>query len=93
VTQAPATGLLVGSGKGRTDARGQLTLVTNRLPASLKGDLTFAVSAVSHPKLVYDPSRNTVTSATLSLTGTVPVVQPPVYRPGGGRDDDDRRRR
>lgn len=88
-----ATGLLAGSGQGRTDSRGQLVLVTSRLSSALKGDLTFTVAAVAHPKLAYDPTKNVVSSATLTLTGTTTVVQPPSYRPRGDRDDDDRRRR
>lgn len=86
-----STGLFAGSGQGRTDSRGQLVLVTTRLPATSKGDLTFAVTAVSHPTLVYDPANNVVTSATLTLAGATVVVPPPAYRPHGDRDDDDHR--
>jgi hypothetical protein len=89
-----STGLVVGSGQGRTDSRGQLVLVTTRLSSALKGDMSFAVTAVSHPKLPYDPTQNVVTKATLTLAGATVVVQPPSYRPhGAGDDDDDGRRR
>jgi hypothetical protein len=84
-----ATGLVAGTGQGRTDSRGQLVLVTTRLPASSKGDLTFTVSAVSHPTLAYDPTKNVVTSATLTLAGSKVVVQPPSYRPHRDDDHDD----
>lgn len=85
-----SSGLVAGTGQGPTDSRGQLTLVTTRLPASSKGDLTFAVTAVSHPTLAYDPTKNVVTSATLTLAGSTVVVQPPAYRPhGDGHRDDD----
>lgn len=82
-----STGLVAGTGQGRTDSRGQLVLVTTRLPVSLKGDLTFAVTALSHPTLVYDSTKNVVSSATLTLAGATVVVQPPSYRPHGDRDD------
>jgi hypothetical protein len=86
-----STGLVAGTGQGRTDSRGQLVLVTTRLPATTKGDLTFAVTAVSHPTLVYDSTKNVVTSTTLTLAGATAVVQPLSYRPHGDRDDDDHR--
>jgi len=85
-----ATGLVNGVGLGRTDSRGQLILVTTRLSAALKGDMTFTVTGVSHPKLPYDATKNVVTRATLALAGATAVVQPTSYRP---RDDDDGRRR
>lgn len=85
-----ATGLVNGVGLGRTDSRGQLILVTTRLSAALKGDMTFTVTGVSHPKLPYDATKNVVTRATLTLAGATAVVQPTSYRP---RDDDDGRRR
>lgn len=89
-----ASGVLVGSGLGRTDSRGKLVLVTTRLSSSLKGDLTLAVASVVHPKFVYDPAKNAVSSATLTLLGSTIVVQPPSYRPHGDHDhDDDNRRR
>lgn len=93
VVKVKATGLVSGMGQGRTDSRGQLTLVTTRLSAALKGDMTFTVAGVSHPKLVYDATKNVVTSATLTLAGSTTVVQPPSYRPHGDDDDDDHRRR
>lgn len=93
VVKVKATGLVSGMGQGRTDSRGQLTLVTTRLSAALKGDMTFNVAGVSHPKLVYDATKNVVTSATLTLAGSTTVVQPPSYRPHGDDDDDDHRRR
>jgi len=86
-----STGLVAGTGQGRTDSRGQLVLVTTRLPTTTKGDLTFAVTAVSHPTLVYDSTKNVVTSTTLTLAGATAIVQPPSYRPHGDRDDDDHR--
>jgi hypothetical protein len=78
-----STGLVAGTGQGRTDSRGRLVLVTTRLPATSKGDLTFTVSAVGHPTLVYDSTKNVVTSATLTLAGATVVVQPRSYRPRG----------
>jgi PKD repeat protein len=83
-----ATGLVVGSGQGRTDFRGRITLVTNRLSSALKGDLTFSVTGVAHPKYAYDAARNAVSDATLTLAGTTVVVQPPSYRPQVAGDAD-----
>jgi len=78
-----STGLVAGTGQGRTDSSGRLVLVTTRLPASSKGILTFTVTAVSHPTLVYDATKNVVSSATLTLAGATVVVPPPANHPHG----------
>jgi len=84
-----ATGLVKGVGVGRTNFKGQLTLITGRLPASLKGDVTFTVTGVAHAKLTYASAQNVVSSATLSLVGSSPVVRPPSYRPHDDDGDND----
>ena len=64
-----ASGLVVGTGQGRTDSRGRLVLATKQIAATAKGELTFSVVGVSHPKLAYSPAKNVVSRATLTFTG------------------------
>lgn len=64
-----ASGLLAGTGQGRTDSRGHLILTTNHIAVTAKGELTFTVVAVSHPQLAYSPTKNFVSRATLTFTG------------------------
>jgi hypothetical protein len=61
-----ATGLANGKVQARTDRLGQIEVVTPRMPAAQKGRITFTVTGVQLSGKVYDPTRNAVTTVTVT---------------------------
>ncbi len=61
-----ATGLFTGTVTARTNSRGQVTLNTPRLSSTVKGTQTYTVTNVVLTGFQYDPTKNKVTSATLT---------------------------
>jgi len=61
-----ATGLFTGTVTARTNSRGQVTLNTPRLSSAVKGTQTYTVTNVVLTGFQYDPTKNKVTSATLT---------------------------
>jgi PKD repeat protein len=61
-----ATGLVAGTVTAKTNNLGQITIVTPRLPSTLTGTETYAVTKVVLNGYTYDAAKNKVTSATLT---------------------------
>jgi PKD repeat protein len=61
-----ASGLVSGTVTARTNSRGQVTLNTPRLSTAVKGTQTYTVTNVVLTGYIYDPTKNKVTSATLT---------------------------
>ena len=61
-----ATGLASGKVQARTDRLGQIEVVTPRMPVAQKGSITFTVTGVQLTGKVYDPTRNAVTTVTVT---------------------------
>ena len=66
IVSLSVSGLANGNIQLRTDRSGQAEVVTSRLPASMTGSITFAVTAVQCPGKTYDATRNAVTSVTFT---------------------------
>jgi PKD repeat protein len=60
------SGLVSGTVTARTNSRGQVTLNTPRLSTAVKGTQTYTVTNVVLTGYIYDPTKNKVTSASLT---------------------------
>jgi hypothetical protein len=50
----------------RTNSKGQATLATTKISSALKGTETFTVTGISLAGYTYDPTKNRVTSVSLT---------------------------
>lgn len=60
------SGLVSGNATATTDSSGYVTINSSRLSSSLKGTITFKVTNLSLTGYIYDATKNTLTSATLT---------------------------
>lgn len=61
-----ASGLVAGSITATTNSKGQITINTPTLSATVKGTETYTVTKVARTGYIYDATKNTVSSATLT---------------------------
>ena len=59
-------GLVSGTATATTDRSGFVRIDTNRILSSLKGPITFTVTNLSRTDFIYDATKNTLTSITLT---------------------------
>ena len=60
------SGLVSGTATATTDSSGYVTINSSRISSSLKGTITFAVTNLSLTGYIYDSTKNTLTSKTLT---------------------------
>ena len=60
------SGLVSGTATATTDSSGYVTINSSRMSSSLKGTITFAVTNLSLTGYIYDSTKNTLTSKTLT---------------------------
>jgi PKD repeat protein len=60
------SGLLSGTATATTDSSGYVTINSSRISSSLKGTITFGVTNLSLSGYIYDATKNTLTSTTLT---------------------------
>ena len=59
-------GLVSGTTTATTNSSGYVTINTSRISSSLKGPITFTVTKLSRTGFIYDATKNTLTSTTLT---------------------------
>ena len=60
------SGLVSGTATATTNSNGYVTINSSRLSSSLKGTITFTVTTLTRTGYIYDSTKNTLTSSSLT---------------------------